>query len=144
MSRVFVSAATGADVYVFAEDHCPPHVHARHRGEGWIARVVFTFLGTGVSLLSITPLPRAPTRRTMNCLLDEVQDQLALCRRAWWRLRRTTCLENQWVRLEPTRARAAAGMQTAKQIASASYAADMDRVHIVLHDGAAMEVDASQ
>ena len=33
MSRVFISAGTGAAVYVFANDHCPPHVHAKHRGE---------------------------------------------------------------------------------------------------------------
>ena len=24
---------------VFSDDHCPAHVHARHRGEGWIARL---------------------------------------------------------------------------------------------------------
>jgi hypothetical protein len=39
MSRVLVSGAPRAVIYVFADDHCPPHVHARHRGEGWIARV---------------------------------------------------------------------------------------------------------
>jgi len=43
MSRVFVSEGSGAAVYVFADDHCPSHVHARHRGEGWIARVRFFY-----------------------------------------------------------------------------------------------------
>jgi hypothetical protein len=41
MSRVFISEGTGAGIYVFSDDHCPAHVHARHRGEGWIARVRF-------------------------------------------------------------------------------------------------------
>ena len=39
MSRVFTSEGTGAGIYVFSDDHCPAHVHARHRSEGWIARV---------------------------------------------------------------------------------------------------------
>jgi hypothetical protein len=41
MSRVFVSKDTGAAIYVFVNDHCPPHVHARHRAEGWTAGEVF-------------------------------------------------------------------------------------------------------
>jgi hypothetical protein len=38
MGNVFTSEGTGAVIYVFSDDHCPPHIHARHRGEGWIAR----------------------------------------------------------------------------------------------------------
>ena len=52
MSRIFVSEATGATVYVFADDHCPPHVHARHRGEEWIARVKFSYVCNAVKLIS--------------------------------------------------------------------------------------------
>jgi hypothetical protein len=96
MSRVFVSEATGAAIYVFADDHCPPHVHARHRGEGWIARLRFSFISAAVELISIAPPKNVPLRRVVNRLLDDVRTRLADCRRAWWTTGRTTCLENQW------------------------------------------------
>jgi hypothetical protein len=53
MSRIFVSPNTGAAVYVFSNDHCPAHVHARHRSDGWIARVSLSFLAAAVELMSI-------------------------------------------------------------------------------------------
>jgi hypothetical protein len=96
MSRVFVSEATGAVIYVFADDHCPPHVHARHRGEGWIARAKFSYLGREVDLISIAPLRSIPLQRVVNRLLEDIRGRLLDCRRIWWITRRTTCLENQW------------------------------------------------
>jgi hypothetical protein len=96
MSRVFLTAGTGAVIYVFADDHCPPHVHARHRGEGWVARVAFSYISSAVELLSLVPLRNVPLRRVVNRLLGDIQSQLAECRRRWWITRRTTCLENQW------------------------------------------------
>jgi hypothetical protein len=45
MSRVFISAGTGAGIYVFSD--------ARHRGEGWIARVRFSYLDSTAELISI-------------------------------------------------------------------------------------------
>ena len=66
MSRVFVFEATGAVIYVFADDHCPPHVHARHRGEGWVARVGFSYIDSAVELISIAPLKNAPLQREVT------------------------------------------------------------------------------
>jgi len=60
MSRRFTSQATGADVYVFSNDHCPVHVHARHRGQGWIARVKLSYLSSEVELMSIAPAKSIP------------------------------------------------------------------------------------
>ena len=71
MSRVFVSEATGAVIYVFADDHCPPHVHARHRGESWVARVRFSYVSSEVGLISIAPLKNVPLQRVVNELLDD-------------------------------------------------------------------------
>jgi len=99
MSRVFVSEGTGAAVYVFSNDHCPPHVSARHRGEQWIARVQFSYLDDKVELWSIEPIRHAPAQRVINRLLDDVRAQLSSCRRSWWGIQRTACLENQWVLL---------------------------------------------
>ena len=65
MSRVFVSESTGAAIYVFSDDHCPAHVHARHRGEGWIARVKFSYANYAVELMSIAPAKDIPLQRVL-------------------------------------------------------------------------------
>ena len=142
MSRVFVSSTTGAEVYVFSNDHCPPHVHARHRGDGWMARVDFSYLGDTVTLMSIAPTKNIPPRRVVNRLLDDVQAHLAECRRAWWTTSRTACLANQWVtvlargKIELCTA-AASG---AKQIAEASYGVASGRLRLAFRDGTSLEV----
>ena len=96
MSRVFISESTGAAIYVFTDDHCPPHVHARHRGEGWIARVRFSHFSSTVELMSISPIKSVPLQRVVNQLLDSIQDRLSDCRQSWWMTNRTACLTNQW------------------------------------------------
>jgi hypothetical protein len=137
MSRVFISPATGAGVYVFSDDHCPPHVHARHRTEGWIARIRFSYITNAVELISIAPLKRIPLLSIMNMLVEEVRTQLAACRRTWWEIRRTVCLTNQWVALKPSgqveicQANAA----QAKQIASAAFDPEGERLRITFGDG---------
>jgi hypothetical protein len=139
MSRVFVSEATGVSVYVFSNDHCPPHVSARHRGEEWIARVRFSYLNAAVVLWSVEPLTRAPA---INRLLGVVRGQLSGCRRAWWNAQRTVCLENQWVRLsangllEPLARR----VPDAKQIDAAFYDVDSNRLRVKFFDGTSAEV----
>lgn len=93
MSRVFTSEGTGAAVYVFSNDHCPPHISARHRAEDWIARVRFSYLSSAVELWSIEPMKHAPARRVINRLLGEIRAHLSACRRTWWNTQRTACLE---------------------------------------------------
>jgi hypothetical protein len=141
MSRVFVSEATRAVIHVFADDHCPPHVHARHRGEEWIARVGFSYASAAVALISIAPLRNVPSQRVVNRLLDDIEARLADCRRAWWMLRRTTCLENQWamaregrIDLCPER------LPGAKQIIHAGYDPEAERLHVTFRDRTTAEV----
>ena len=141
MSRIFVSESTGAAVYLFADDHCP-HVHARHRSEGWIARVQFSFVDNDVGLMSIAPTKRVPLQRVVNQLLDDVGDRVTECRRQWWTTRQTTCLMNQWAR------RPAAGKievlpgrkANAKQIADARYDPAPDRTRVSFQDGTTTDV----
>lgn len=95
MAEVFVSERIGAQVVVFSHDHCPPHVSALQRREVWTARVKFSFATDAVSLWDIEPLRNAPRRRAVGLLLDEVQDHLAACRRSWWSIQGTTCLEGR-------------------------------------------------
>jgi hypothetical protein len=142
MSRVLTSQSTGAAIYVFSDDHCPPHVHARHRGDGWIVRVRFSYLGSTVELMSIAPLRNAPVQRTVNRLLADIEGALAACRRGWWATRQTTCLANQWAIIRPGEQieLAPAPSASAKQIADAGYDPDNERLLVIFHDGTTADV----
>lgn len=142
MSRIFVSKSTGAAVYLFADDHCPPHVHARHRSDGWIARVQFSFVDNKVDLMSIAPAKRVPLQRVINNLLDDVGNRVAECRRLWWATRQTTCLMNQWASVP-----AAGSIEliteheaNAKQISDARYEPTSDRTRVSFYDGTSIDV----
>jgi hypothetical protein len=141
MSRVFVSDATGAVIYVFTDDHCPPHAHARHRGEGWVARVRFSYADSTVALISIAPLKNVPLQRVVNALLDDVQAHLADCRRSWWATKQTTCLANQLVVVPAANKIELRSERTnAKQITDARYDPATERLFVTFQDGTTAEV----
>jgi hypothetical protein len=141
MSRVLISESTGAAVYVFSDDHCPPHVHARHLGEGWIARVRFSYISRQVELMSIAPLKNSPLQRTVKRLLADMEAALPLCRRSWWMTKRTACLTNQWVILLAGGQMALSqAPANAKQIRDATYDPDEERLRVVFQDGTATDV----
>jgi hypothetical protein len=142
MGQVFVSASTGTAVYVFADDHCPPHVHARHRGDGWVARVRFSYVASAVELISIAPLKNPPLRRVLNQLLGDIHTRLSDCRRSWWATRRTTCLENRWA-VTPASGTILLCPGTtpgAKQIADGGYDPAAERLKVTFRDGTIAEV----
>ncbi|MDS4040771.1 MAG: hypothetical protein RKP20_06305 [Candidatus Competibacter sp.] len=99
MSRVFAIAAIGANVYVRSRDHCPPHVHITHRGEGWEARLAFSFLDGSIRLLDVMPLARAPRLAVLNMAASVVVAALPVCRAAWWDIQGKTCLDGQWMKI---------------------------------------------
>ena len=142
MSRIFISEGTGAGIYVFSDDHCPAHIHARHRGEGWIARVRFSYVSSALELTSVAPVKNIPLQRVVNRLLSDVRERLPDCRRGWWLSRRTTCLINQWaVAGEPGGIQLVSKpTQSAKQIAEAQYDPANERVHVLFRDGTTQEV----
>jgi len=127
---------------VFSDDHCPAHVHARHRGEGWIARVRFSYLATTVELISIVPVKKIPLQRAVNRLLSDIQARLPNCRRSWWFARRTTCLENQWADVgKPGQIELLSkSAPNAKQILEAEYDPANEQVHVVFFDGTTEQV----
>lgn len=141
MSRVFLSTATGATIYVFANDHCPPHVRARHRGDDWVARAAFSFLDRDVALMSVTPARNTPARRTIGLLLAEIEANVPDCRAVWWAINGTVCLSNQWATVSRSgriglAAPRAAG---AKQIRDARYDDGRLALHVTFRDGTTVE-----
>jgi hypothetical protein len=137
VSRVFISRSTGASVYVFSNDHCPPHVSARQRSEDWIARIRFSYLDRRVELWSIEPIKNRPSRSSINQLLAEVQAHLINCRRSWWKVQGTVCLVNQSIFTgKPTSFEA--GLITRqddfKQIIEATYDVATDRLKLKFSD----------
>ena len=146
MSRVLISESTGAAVYVFSDDHCPPHVHARHRGDGWIARVRFSYLSGSVELMSVAPLKNYPLRRTINRLLADIEAGLPTCRRSCWLTKRTTCLANQWTTVLATGQIEVSSepLANAKQIVDARYDPDEERLRLAFQDGTTADVSTQQ
>ena len=146
MSRVFTSSSTGADVYVFSDDHCPPHVHAKHRGDGWIARIQFSFVGKEVQLLSIAPLRNTPLQRTVNRLLNDIEVELPACRKSWWAIRQTACLVNQWAAVSvPGRVELLSKTApNAQQIAEATYDPEKEHLRVTFYDGTTRDVSTRQ
>jgi hypothetical protein len=114
--RVFISAGTGARIYVFSDDT--------------------------VELISIAPVKNVPLQRVVNRLLSDVQLRLPACRRGWWLTRGTTCLANQWamvskagkIELLPKPA------PCAKQIAEAEYDPYKEQVQVIFRDGTKVQV----
>lgn len=142
MSRVFVSEGTGAMVSIFAHDHCPPHVHAIQRADKWLARVGFSYLARDARLISITPLKNRPRRGILNLLLDEVENRLTECQRAWWLTRSDTCLANRWVKVSPGGKLLEFERRTpgAKQVAGAVYDPQTGQLDVHLQDGSRLMI----
>ena len=137
---MFISDSTGASVYVFSHDHCDPHVSAKHRSEGWIARVRFSYLDRRVELWSIEPIKNQPSRNSINQLLTEVQARLVDCRRTWWKVHGTACLVNQYVGASlPLEESVLTGQGEIKQIVEATYNIETDYLKLKFSDGTTEE-----
>jgi hypothetical protein len=54
------------------DEHCPPHVHIGHRGEGWEAKIGFSYIDDTVSVMEIYPSRGRPTLATMNAAMAEI------------------------------------------------------------------------
>lgn len=71
-------------VFVGAEDHPPPHVHAVHSGEGWVARFRFSFLSDVTGLYRFRRRGRRPTTATLDRVAEAIMANLPACRENWW------------------------------------------------------------
>lgn len=71
-------------VFIGAEDHPPPHVHAQHSSEGWMARFRFSFLSDITGLYRFKQRGRRPTVAVLDGIADAIMANLPRCREAWW------------------------------------------------------------
>ena len=69
-------ARQGARVVIASDDHCPPHVHAWHKGEEWVVRMPFSYVSSDVSVLTIVPSEGEVTRRQLSDLADRKSTRL--------------------------------------------------------------------
>jgi hypothetical protein len=135
MPTVFTSV-TGARAAIASDDHCPPHVHALHRGEGWLVRVEFSYVSTRAGVISIEPSTRAVRQRQLNQLLDDVEAHLAACRRVWWNIRGTTCLPNKWMMVHGNTVRVLDERQPdARRVKTVLYDSSADTTRVVFWVG---------
>jgi len=134
--KVLVSK-TGARLVIASDDHCPPHVHARHREEGWVVRLWFSFASNAAGVLDIAPTDAAVRQRQLNQMLDEVAANVNACRKIWWEGKTTTCLENKWLeRAGPQEMTLLDRRQTgARQVRAARYDVQTCKTFLIFLDG---------
>ena len=132
-----LDSTTGARVVIASDDHCPPHIHARHKEEGWVVRIWFSFESKAVGVISIAPTGHAVRQRHLNQMLDEPAANLRHARKVWWDGKRTTCLENKWmVRIAPGGWTVASERRSgAKQVRSATHRVTTGRTMVTFADG---------
>lgn len=142
--KVFDVPGVG-DALILSDDHPPPHVHFVHRGEGWTVKVRFSFLSDVAGTYGeIRMVGHRPTVRTVNEVLDYVEEKLPRCRERWWAFRGTTGLEGRWAELGPM------GMvrvpvlphRPPRRVARATYLIPTKEVRLVLDDGSGHVVKA--
>ena len=144
-------------VFIAAEDHPPPHVHAFHQGEGWTARFRFSFLSDVTGLYRFNRRGRRPSDATLESVADAVMDHLSACRKAWWQthgVRNGIGLVNRSVETlilpisaqgDKVRAKVALVPGAASvSVVSAAYNSGTGKVTLALADGRTLLLTAGQ
>ena len=141
-------------VFIAAEDHPPPHVHAVHAGEGWAARFRFSFLSDVTGLYRFRRRGRKPTGAMLDEVAEAIMANLPACRESWWSTqggRHGIGLINRRIETRPIEggdellARIALKPPvTATEITAASYDPARGKVALILQDGRALSLTAGQ
>ena len=92
-----VTSFNGIEIVVRTRDeHCEPHVHAFHEGEGWELRIFFSFVTP-----HIVDVERyhgaAPKEGVVQACMNKVIDLLDKLRKLFWDAVQTVCLDNKFV-----------------------------------------------
>lgn len=144
-------------VFIGAEDHPPPHVHAEHSSEGWMARFRFSFLSDITGLYRFKRRGRRPTAAVLEGIAGEIMAKLPKCREEWWNThgsRHGIALVNRRVETRPIPAvpgrdgmRARVALKPAPAavaITSAAYSPTDGKVTLALADGRRLRLTAGQ
>jgi len=141
-------------VFVGAEDHPPPHVHAVHSGEGWVARFRFSFLSDVTGLYRFRRRGRRPTTATLDRVAEAIMANLPACRENWWVThgsRHEIGLVNRRIETRSTEGDdgflAKVALKPGKAavgIVSAGYDPARDRVALTLEGGRTLSLTAGQ
>jgi hypothetical protein len=149
-----VFAVGAVKVFVGAEDHLPPHVHAYHTGEQWLARFRFSFLSDITGLYRFRRRGRRPMEAVLNHIADEIIANLPGCREEWWNThgdRHGIGLVNRRVETRPVTGGdkvlakvAVVPARTAIGITAAAYNPGSAKVTLNLADGSILSLTAGQ
>ena len=144
----------GVKVFIGAEDHPPPHVHAYHPGEGWLARYRFSFLSDVAGLYRFKRSGRRPTNATLDAIAADIEANIRLCRAEWWNThggRAGIGLVNRQAETRPTSSGDGILVRVALKpeqpsfgIVSAAYNVTTGKVALVLSDGRRLALTAGQ
>ena len=141
-------------VFVAAEDHPPPHVHAVHTGEDWVARFRFSFLSDVTGLYRFRRRGRKPTEATLDRVAEAIMARLPACRESWWAThgsRHEINLVNRRIETRPIeggdRLLAKVALKLSKAaagIVSTGYDPSNGKVGLTLEDGRTLALTAGQ
>ena len=102
-----VTSFRGIDIVIRTRDeHCEPHVHAFHTGQGWELRVFFSYVSDeiiGVELCHGKMPEQTLVQSGMNKVIDHLDEALEL----FWGAVRNVCLDNKHIVVEKGVARTA-------------------------------------
>ena len=116
-----VATFNGAQIVVRTRDHCDPHVHAIHKGEGWEFKIFFSYVDDLVQA-EIPPKKGKPKNDQIQECMNKVTDELDECRKIFARVQACICLQNKYVRLVNGEIRGATkNMQGALLVKTAKY-----------------------
>ena len=99
MPKICTVMSAAAEVVIRTRDHCEPHVHGINKK--WEIKVFFSYADNDPCHLAVKVLKGAPPIAHINDVIDEVDLRLAQCRKRWWEIHKSTCLENQNVTVSP-------------------------------------------
>jgi hypothetical protein len=92
-----VTSFDGIDIIVRTRrEHCEPHVHAIHGGEGWELRIFFSYVTAGIVDVELY-CGSTPKKKVIQACMNKVIDKLDKARKLFWEAVQKVCLDNQFV-----------------------------------------------
>lgn len=126
------------------DEHCPPHVHIGHKGQGWEAKIGFSYVSDQVTVMEVYSAQGRPTTATLNAVLAEVSANLLRCREKWPQVVPDLHLDNRWVMVaKDGKVKLLQEYKPgARQIHTAEYAPAQNQVTLVMKDGSRHQFEA--